>query len=176
MELNACGMLNWSHDIPRGELSIFELVLNEFNKKGILNPKVLEVGTFTGVSLIEMMRRIDRDPVGVAIDMWEPYKESCNGVPSKVLEQMTSLGVKDIFYNNVKISGLPITAIEGPSEQILLEMIRKGESFDFIYIDGSHTLLDSYVDIILSWNLLKTGGILAIDDVPFNREDILNSP
>src|SRR3990167_652225 len=107
MELNACGMLNWSHDIPKGELSIFELVLDEFNKKKISNPKILEIGTFTGVSLIEMMRRIDRDPVGTAIDKWEPYIECSGGTKSEILEQMTSLGVKDIFYNNVKISGLP---------------------------------------------------------------------
>ena len=44
--------------------------------------------------------------------------------------------------------------------------------FDFIYVDGSHLLLDSYVDILLSWKLLNNGGILVIDDVVFNSDSI----
>jgi hypothetical protein len=35
-------------------------------------------------------------------------------------------------------------------------------------VDGSHTLLDSYTDLILAWNLLENGGILAFDDYLFN--------
>ena len=48
--------------------------------------------------------------------------------------------------------------------------------FDVIYVDGSHTLLDSYTDIVLSFELLNKNGVLIIDDVAFNSDDILNSP
>ena len=49
--------------------------------------------------------------------------------------------------------------------------------FDFIYVDGSHLLLDCYFDLILSWNILEIGGILAIDDYLYKKdENILDSP
>ncbi|CAG8622032.1 4211_t:CDS:1 [Racocetra persica] len=37
-------------------------------------------------------------------------------------------------------------------------------NFDFIYIDGSHESHDVLSDVILSWNLLKEGGIMILDD------------
>ena len=36
--------------------------------------------------------------------------------------------------------------------------------FDFIYIDGDHTSNGVYEDAILSFPLLKQGGIMAFDD------------
>jgi predicted O-methyltransferase YrrM len=36
--------------------------------------------------------------------------------------------------------------------------------FDFIYIDGDHSAEGVYNDAILSFPLLKSGGILAFDD------------
>lgn len=41
--------------------------------------------------------------------------------------------------------------------------IRK-ENFDFIYIDGSHRSPDVIQDSILSFGLLKKGGIMIFDD------------
>ena len=38
------------------------------------------------------------------------------------------------------------------------------ESYDFVYVDGCHLATCAIADIILSWDLLKTGGILIIDD------------
>ena len=42
--------------------------------------------------------------------------------------------------------------------------MKNKDEFDFIYIDRSHLLLDCYLDLILSWELLSNGGILAIND------------
>ena len=49
-------------------------------------------------------------------------------------------------------------------------------SFDLIYIDGSHKLLESYTDIIFSHFLLNKNGLLIIDDVHYNKSNILESP
>jgi predicted O-methyltransferase YrrM len=49
-------------------------------------------------------------------------------------------------------------------------------SFNFIYIDGSHKCLDVYFDAMIAWKLLKIGGIMAFDDYLFNKGDILNTP
>ena len=38
------------------------------------------------------------------------------------------------------------------------------ESFDFIYVDGSHLAMDVLIDGVLAWPLLKPGGVMVFDD------------
>lgn len=40
----------------------------------------------------------------------------------------------------------------------------RNERFDFIYVDGSHRSPDVIYDAILSFGLLKKGGIMIFDD------------
>ena len=42
-------------------------------------------------------------------------------------------------------------------------------AFDFIYIDGSHMRVDVLLDAVLAWQLLKPGGIMALDDYEWNE-------
>ena len=51
-ELNYCKMLNWTNDIPIGSKSIFLNILNNFKNKYC---KILEIGTYTGTSIINML-------------------------------------------------------------------------------------------------------------------------
>ena len=39
---------------------------------------------------------------------------------------------------------------------------------DFAYIDGSHRAFDCLTDAVLTWPLMKTGGIIAFDDFTFD--------
>jgi len=48
------------------------------------------------------------------------------------------------------------------SEAVLPQLERA--SFDLIYVDGSHDAPLVLLDAMLSWELLKPGGILAFDD------------
>jgi predicted O-methyltransferase YrrM len=66
-----------------------------------------------------------------------------------------------------------VTAMKGDSTDQLAELIRRGETFDFIYVDGSHTCLDCYADIIMAWQLLRRGGVLAVDDVLYHQDKVL---
>jgi predicted O-methyltransferase YrrM len=43
-------------------------------------------------------------------------------------------------------------------------MKNRSEMYDFIYIDGDHMPHAFMIDALLSWELLKPGGIMAIDD------------
>jgi hypothetical protein len=36
--------------------------------------------------------------------------------------------------------------------------------------------MDVFMDAMISWKLLKIGGIMVFDDYRFNKGDILNSP
>jgi predicted O-methyltransferase YrrM len=41
---------------------------------------------------------------------------------------------------------------------------REAASFDLIYVDGSHDRDDTMLDTVLSWRILKDGGIIIWDD------------
>jgi hypothetical protein len=44
--------------------------------------------------------------------------------------------------------------------------------YDFIYIDADHTAIGVLTDAVLSWPLLKRGGILAFDDYAWHHETL----
>ena len=171
VELDYEGMLNWSSDIPIGSKSIFLSVLDTLKNK---NPKILEIGTYSGTSIISMLKYLT-DAKATVIDMWKDYTES------ELSKNMESGRIEEIFKRNCIISNCVdrIKVIKGDSKDILMELIMDGGKYDFIYVDGSHMCLDCYSDIIMSWELLKPGGILAIDDYLWNTQtdnDKLNLP
>lgn len=144
-------MYNWTTDIPKGSRNIFVNVLELLRTKE--KPMILEIGTFVGTSIIEMLKILP-NAIGFAIDNWKIEKKECN----------YEKDIKSTFLENVKISGKNITLFEGESNKVLRYLLNNGERFDLIYVDGSHKLLDVVSDLILSWEILKSGGILAIDD------------
>lgn len=172
--LENMGMLGWVDDVPKNmyQKKIFESIIEYASKKNENKNviKVLEVGSYTGISLINIVKRIPKS-IGVAIDAWENYDE----LNLDLFKNMSN--IEKVFHENVKKSKLPIITMKGDSIEKLTELIKSGEKFDFIYIDGSHLLLDCYADLILSWQILNSGGIMAIDDYPYLKNlDILKSP
>ena len=166
------GMYNWTNDLPEGSKDIFIDMINQFNKNNSRdNPRVLEIGTYTGMSLIELMKRIPGS-IGTAIDPWVKYDE--NGL----LQKMGDLKVEESFYHNVEVAKLTerVKVRKGESSNILIDMIKNGEMFDFIYVDGSHLMLDCHVDLILSFQVLEKGGMMVIDDYLYNIDKPLESP
>ena len=167
------GIYNWTNNIEKEPfLNTIKYFNNNYNKvKNKEKIKVLEIGVYTGISLINIVKLIPNS-IGYGIDMWTSYKEN------NLLENMNYLEIEKSFYKNIKITGLEnrITGIKMNSTMALLNYIRKNETFDFIYVDGSHLLLDCYSDLILSWEILETGGILVIDDYYYKMETLLESP
>lgn len=154
MSIQTNGMLNWSHDVPPDTRRIFVIVLN-FLKRRNKRFKILEIGTFVGTSIIEMLK-IAEDANATVIDNWSLSKTEC-----KYTED-----IKTTFLNNITISSVQnrIEVLEGDSTFHLNNLIREKRLYDFIYVDGSHISFDVYSDLIQSWELLRIGGILAIDD------------
>lgn len=66
-------------------------------------------------------------------------------------------------YNNV-------TFLKGKSCDILRNLTHEGQSkefADYVYIDGSHLAVDVLIDAVLSFHLLKPGGVIIFDDYPW---------
>lgn len=176
MQIEYKGMYNWTNDLPQGEKQIFLDVLHHFNQtypKAVERKKidVLEIGTYTGVSLIHIINAIP-NAMGTGVDMWSSYNEN------NLLENMDALGVEQSFYKNVRTAGLTdrIKGLKSDSTDALSTFLKEGRRFDFIYVDGSHLLLDCYSDLVLAWFLLEQDGILAIDDYLYKHDSILESP
>lgn len=116
--------------------------------KGKPNLNYLEVGVFEGQSLIWLFDNIFTDP-------------SCKGAGIDVFFMK---GLEERYRENLKRAGLDkrVATLKGFSNDELRKLPPK--SFDLIYIDASHTAANALRDGILSWDLLKDGGILIFDD------------
>jgi predicted O-methyltransferase YrrM len=117
------------------------------NFKDKPNLRYLEIGVFEGRSLLWMLENILTHPssTATAIDMF----------PGDLEER---------FRSNLNISGFrdKVTILKGTSSQQLRAL--PFDSFDIIYVDGSHLARHVYIDAALSWDLLRTGGLLIFDD------------
>lgn len=133
--------------------------LAEFKGKPNLN--YLEIGPFEGRSFFWMMDNILTHPStkATAIDVFE------TGTSAYYVGEFERR-----FRNNVKISGRAkdITVIKGYSQVELRPLPL--DSFDLIYIDGSHAANDVMSDVILSWGLLKEGGVMIFDDYRWHED------
>ena len=167
------GMYNWTNDVPQGSRDIFLKIIDYFNINHIdKDAKILEIGTYTGISLINIIKLIPNS-IGYGLDKWQSYEEN------ELLTQIDNLQIEKSFYNNIHNEGLSnrIFGIKSSSTDKLIEFIKNKVQFNFIYIDGSHLLLDCYTDLVMSWNILEKGGIIAIDDYLYKKDDnILHSP
>jgi tetratricopeptide (TPR) repeat protein len=177
------GMYNWTNDLPFGNKKYFLEVIDYFNNNyaKIRNGntiKVLEVGTYTGISLINIVKLIPNS-IGFGIDKWSNYIEGDNNKTVEILNNIDELKVEASFYKNIAVEGLEnrIHGVKGDSYEVLFKMMKENKNFDFIYVDGSHLSFDCYLDLVISWKILDKGGILAIDDYLYNMgKSIIDSP
>ena len=51
-----------------------------------------------------------------------------------------------------------------------LQYSRKDPCYDFVYVDADHTTVGVLIDAELSWQHLKSGGIMAFDDYTWGHE------
>ena len=189
------GMYNWTNDLPEGSRDIFIEMLKQFNQfNNNSNKQILEIGTYTGVSIINIMENVVNS-FGTVIDNWTDYKE-INNYNETLTEKIQQNNIEKSFYDNLKVKKLEnkVNVFKGDSTEKLIEIIKlnndnnglkayavqwtgdKISKFDLIYVDGSHRLLDCYTDLILSWELLEKNGMMIIDDYLFNKDNILESP
>ena len=68
------------------------------------------------------------------------------------------------FDHNIRVSGLGKRVVKrkGYSQDVLRTL--EADAYEFIYIDGCHLASCAMTDMVMSWELLKDGGIMIIDD------------
>jgi predicted O-methyltransferase YrrM len=165
-------MYNWTNDLPDGTRVHFEAALHEATHGKTIS-RILEIGTYAGTSLAEMLRLVPT-AMATAIDRWEDYDEFGN----PVLSEIGSRKIMKVFEENLHAAGVAhrVRVMRGDSSEKLMALIQEGYTFDFIYVDGGHRCLDCYGDMLLAWPLLRQGGIIAVDDVLFQAETRATDP
>jgi hypothetical protein len=132
--------------------SDWEHHLKEF--KGKPNVHALEIGTFEGFSAIWQLENILTDPTSTitCIDIF--YDKA----------------YENRFDKNIRATGIPnkVKKLKGSSEKMLRGL--NLEQYDYIYIDGSHMPKWVLSDAVLSWDLLKKGGLMIFDDYKYIEE------
>jgi predicted O-methyltransferase YrrM len=82
----------------------------------------------------------------------------------------------DFFDHNLKATGVADRIIKrkGFSRDVLKTL--PVDSYDFVYVDGCHLATCAMEDMVLSWMLLKVGGIMIVDDYTWDGNERLNVP
>ncbi len=138
--------------------------------------KILEVGSFEGASTCFMIQYLANvSPIEIhCIDTWMGGQEHAGenmGEVEKRFLRNTELAIQNA-PNKIKL-----VIHKGYSERSLSLLLASNiTDFDFVYIDGSHEAPDVITDAILSFKLLKPGGVLGFDDYTWGMDNILMSP
>ncbi|MCF6807426.1 class I SAM-dependent methyltransferase [Thiotrichales bacterium 19S9-12] len=127
--------------------SLDQLQFIRFLLKSINARNAIEVGVFRGIGTLTIASSLPSDGKVIACDITDEYIN-----PFKHYWQKA--GVIDKIDLRIK-----------PAEETLNELIQQGMkgTFDFIYVDADKISNIRYYE--LSLQLLRTGGVLAVDNV-----------
>ena len=137
---------SFTTDWMSGRVEDWRRYLGKF--AGQAGVKMLEIGSYEGRSAVWFLENILTHPTSrlVCVDVfYDPRRELR-------------------FDHNIKLSGAAakVDKRRGKSETILHRLEKT--LFDLIYVDGCHEAPAVMLDAMLSWELLKPGGILIFDD------------
>ena len=148
----------FSRNIP-----CFQKYLNRYIN--IANIKALEIGSWEGRSTCWLLENILTHPTAeiTCIDTFQGSIEHTTWFNKNYLQ---SIEKRFDFNIQTTQSSQKVKKIIGSSHQVLRSLPLN--HYDFIYIDGSHLACDVLADAVLSWQLLKFGGLMIFDDYDFS--------
>ena len=136
-----------------------------------LNPKkILEVGSYEGASSCFIIEKLacDKEIELHCIDTWSGGIEHQPGGMAEADMALVELR----FKHNINLAKqsvnhpVNIQVHKENSDIALSNLLASGHvnTFDLIYIDGSHQAADVLCDAVLGFRLLRDGGIMIFDD------------
>jgi predicted O-methyltransferase YrrM len=144
--------------------------------------RFLEIGSYEGRSACHVLTEAP-GPDAISLHCIDPWSLG-EGQPADHVGEIeqrfdhnvaVALGRTAKTVQFVKIKEFSTAALP----RLLTE--RGPESYDFIYVDGSHTAPDVLFDAVLAFRLLKVGGVMIFDDYlwtaeSFGRQNHYNLP
>jgi len=148
----------FSQDWFSRNLAIWQDNLMSFSNQPYLN--ILEIGSWEGRSTCWLLNNILTHPSAriTCIDTFE----GGGGTPVEASDTRDSIEARFEFNIALTEAAIKVTKIVNKSRAAL--RLLPFNSFDIIYIDGSHLACDVLEDTLLSWGVLKIGGAIIFDD------------
>jgi hypothetical protein len=150
--------MSFSQDWFSQHIPVWTELLSEL--KGEPGIRALEIGSFEGRSTCWLLENILTGD-GASIDCVDTFK---GGDAAQPFDWST---LRETFESNTAPWRDRMTIHAGESARILRGL---PAGFDFVYIDGSHTAPNVLADAVLSWPLLKAGGIMIFDDYLWRQD------
>jgi predicted O-methyltransferase YrrM len=119
----------------------------------------LEIGSFEGRSATWLLENILTNKTSKIVCV-DTFDGSVEHIDDPELNKLLPT-LYDTFCHNISSFADQVIIKRGKSQDILKHI---DQLFDFIYIDGDHTAVAVLEDAVLSFALLKPGGILIFDD------------
>ncbi|MEB3241099.1 MAG: class I SAM-dependent methyltransferase [Synechococcus sp.] len=146
--------------------------------------RILEIGSYEGASACFLI-----DSLSCELQLEIFCLDTWSGGIEHASAGIDMAAVESRFHVNLQLASdralcRPTLRVrKGLSAIELSKLIAEGLSgyFDFVYIDGSHQAPDVLVDAVLSFQLLRVGGVLAFDDYLWSERlpggvDLLRCP
>ncbi len=140
-------------DVKRMQISISQCQFLHLIIKITKIKKILEIGTFTGLSTLSMALALPNDGKVIALD-----------------KDKNTNKIAISFFKKANLSH-KITTIIKPALETLLEI--RDDRFDLVFIDADKMNYKKYYEISL--NLLNKEGLIIIDNVLWHGEVVDNS-
>lgn len=124
--------------------------------------KMLEIGSYEGRSATWLIGNALSDHGRLyCIDTWAGGMEHDASIMGAVEARFD----RNIAIAKVHKPGVEVQKIKSTSELALARLLGEhSDSFDFIYVDGSHQAADVLTDLVLAFHLCRVGGLIACDD------------
>ena len=144
---------NWFKQIAQYN---FEEFLTPLSGKTDLS--FLQLGVFTGDASVWLLENVltGSGSILMDVDTWE-------GASNEPIQE--EMDFSDVFHTyRAKTDHFHNRLFKQITTFEFLFKYNYIKHYDFIYVDAHHTSASAFLDSELSWPLLKSGGILAIDD------------
>ena len=137
-------------DIKRMQVSITQCHFLEMITKVSKAKKILEIGTFTGLSTLSMSLGLPDDGIIIALDK----------------NKETNIKAKDYFKRAKQ--DRKIRTIIKPALETLKDLNKNNFKFDIVFIDADKENNRNYYDKVMS--MVKKTGLIIIDNVLWHGE------
>lgn len=137
--------MKFSHDWFSQNIPNFEKINSLTSIK-----TVLEIGVYEGMSTCWMLDKML--PSNASILCIDPLEN----------EEVYEAFIQNVA--TVKKDNQTVTFYKQTSVQTLPYLLMQPTRYDFIYVDGSHQAPDVLFDVVNSWQILRQGGVMLLDD------------
>ena len=150
LELNPIQKEIILHNEKLGDIKRMQIALSQCHFLHLIikisnTKKILEIGTFTGLSTLSMSLALPENGELIALDKNEKTSEVANNFFKKAKQE-----------NKIKI-------ITNNALESLYDLKKNSEKFDLVFIDADKENYKNYYE--LSLNLINTNGLIIIDNV-----------